>query len=907
MKWIYFFKCLLVVTLISLGSSAKNIEVSSLLTEYRSNPVGIDVQQPRLTWKLISKDYQVKQTAYEIRVGSSIANLKNNKDLYWSTGKVVSDQSVNIIYDGKELVSSERVYWQVRVWDNQNKSSHWSTPSYFEMGLMEVSKWEANWITKSEEKSTASLPSQYYRNDFKVKKEIKSARVYVSSLGLYQLYLNGEKVGDQLFTPGFTSYNNRIQYQVYDITNQLKSNNAIGAIVGDGWYRGNLGWEGDKGIYGDQLGLIAQIEINYKDGTKEVLGTDKNWKTSYGPITKSDIYNGEKYDARKEEEGWNTFGFNDQKWASVAVLDHSKNILVASNSLPVKAIQEIKPIKKFTTPKGEKVYDLGQNIVGWARIKVNGEKGTSVTLKFAEALDKEGNFFTKNLRSAEATDIYILKGEGEEVFEPHFTFHGFRYISIEGQIEELSTEEVTGVVIHSEMQSTGSFSCSDSLINQLQSNIRWSQKDNFLDIPTDCPQRDERVGWTGDTQVFSMTGAYNFNVAPFYTKWLKDLALDQQPDGEVPNIIPDMWNNKLGGSTAWGDAAVIVPWTVYKVYGDKRILEEQYNSMEKWVLYMKKRAGDDYLWNETRKHHWGDWLAFQSNNPSYAGAVTEKDLIATAYYHYSTSILSKVAGILGHKEAQKNYQQLAEKVKEAFINEYITPNGRLVSHTQTAYALAISFDLVPEHLKQAVAKNLANDVKKFKHLTTGFVGTPILCSSLSKINRDDLAFMLLNRKEYPSWLYPVTQGATTIWERWDTQKPDGTIIDGMNSFNHYAYGAIGEWLYSHVGGVQLDEENPGYKRIVFSPHPGGGLTSSRTAFESLYGEIVSDWSIVDKTMTYHITIPPNTTGKVILPESEGKEIIVKNNKGKVINIDTQQDLGSGEYTFMYSLQKAKDL
>jgi len=657
-------------------------------------------------------------------------------------------------------------------------------------------------------------------------------------------------------------------------------------MVGDGWYRGYLGWDGLRSYYGDQLALFVQLQVNYTDGTNEIINTDENWKSASGAIQESDIYNGEKYDARLEPSGWANTGFDDSKWSKVAILDHSKEILVASNGLPVRVIQEITPVKMITTPKGELVFDLGQNIVGWARLKVKGKKGDQVTLQFAEVLDKDGNFFTKNLRSAKATDVYTLKGGNEEVFEPHFTFHGFRFIKVEGYPGTPSPEQISGIVIHSEMPKTGSFSCSDPLITQLQKNIEWGQKDNFLDIPTDCPQRDERVGWTGDAQVFSMTAAFNFDVASFYTKWLKDLALDQQANGEVPNIIPDMWSNKMGGATAWADASVIVPWTVYRAYGDKRILEQQYSSMKGWVEYMAKNAGDDYLWNDPKHWHWGDWLAYHSEDPDYAGSVTEKDLIATAYFNYSTTILSKVAAILGKTADAEKYRKLAANIKNAFASEYITPNGRLVSHTQTAYALALSFDLIPENLRKKAADYFAADVEKFGHLTTGFVGTPLLCSTLSAIGRDDLAFMLLNRKEYPGWLYPVSQGATTIWERWDTQKPDGSIIDGMNSFNHYAYGAIGEWLYNHVAGLSLDPKNPGYKHIIFNPHPGGGLTSAKAEINSMYGLVKSAWEIQGENFVYRISIPANTTATVILPGS------------KDVN-----ELGSGDYHFTYIINK----
>ena len=879
--------------------------INKLVCEYHTNPLGIDVTKPRFSWQMTSDTPNSKQIAYEIRVADSPNNFSKKKSVLWSSGKITSDQSVNIEYQGKPLKSMQRAYWQVRIWDQNNKATDWSTAAYWEMGVLEKESWKADWITmQDEKKSTTSLPSQYYRKEFLATKKVSTARVYVTSLGLYQLFLNGKKVGDQLFTPGFTSFKKRIQYQTYDVTNLVQSKNAIGAIVGDGWYRGYLGWDGLRAYYGDQLGLLVQLQINYTDGSSETIATDANWKVSYGPILKSDIYNGEKYDARLEMNGWNATGFDDSKWITAGILNHSKEILVASNGLPVKAIQEIKPIKTIKTPKGELVFDLGQNIVGWARIKVKGNKGDVVTLKFAEVLDKEGNFFTQNLRAAEATDIYTLKGGADEIFEPHFTFHGFRFIKVEGATP--SADQLTGIVIHSDMKQTGTFSCSDPLITQLQKNIQWGQRDNFLDIPTDCPQRDERVGWTGDAQVFSMTAGFNFDVASFYTKWLKDLALDQQPNGEVPNIIPDMWNNKLGGVTAWADAAVIVPWTVYKTYGDKRILEQQYSSMKAWVEYMNKNAGDDYLWNQKR-WHWGDWLAYHSDNPDYAGSVTEKDLIATAYFNYSTTLLSKIAFILGKTADADKYQKLADNIKNAFIKEYITPNGRLVSHTQTAYALAISFDLIPKDLISNAANYFAEDVKKFGHLTTGFVGTPLLCSTLSSINRDDLAFMLLNRKQYPSWLYPVTQGATTIWERWDTQKPDGSIIDGMNSFNHYAYGAIGEWLYNHVAGLSIDVQNPGYKHILFHPFPGGGLTSANAEFTSLYGMVQSSWEIKGEEFIYNIKIPANTTATVTLPKAKITDVILNGAPLKEIakkNIEESKDniqleLGSGSYSFSY--------
>ncbi|SFR66997.1 glycoside hydrolase family 78 protein [Maribacter stanieri] len=906
------FSFILLISLITSFSIIKT-EILNLVTEYKTNPIGIDVQKPRLSWQLNSDEKNVKQTAYEIRVADSKENLESDKNLIWSTLKVESDQSVNVVYKGPALNSMQRVYWQVRIWDDKDRVSKWSIPAYWEMGILDKALWTASYIAMNDiTTEKKSHPSQYFRTEFKTEKTINSAKVQITSLGLYELYLNGEKVGNDLFTPGYTSYNKRLQYQTYDVTHMLKANNAIGALVGDGWYRGNIGWKGDYAFYGKQLALLVQLHINYTDGTTETILTNEDWKASYGPILESDMYNGEKYDARLEMDGWAKTGFDDNSWKKVEILKHSKDILVAPQGPPVKAIEEIKPKKLITTPKGEIVLDLGQNIVGWARMKVKGKKGDQVSLKFAEVLDKDGNFYTTNLRAAKATDIYTLKGDGEEMFEPHFTSHGFRFIQVIGYPGTLSLNDITGIVIHSAISPTGSFVTSDPMINQLQSNIQWGQKDNFLDIPTDCPQRDERAGWTGDAQVFSMTAAYNFDVASFYTKWLKDLALDQHENGSVTNVVPDILTggegvSAKGGATGWADAAVIIPWTVYQSYGDKRILEEQYDSMKGWVDYMSKRSGNDYLWNDPKHWHWGDWLAYNADKPDYNGSVTEKDLIATAYAYYSTTLLHKIADIIGKTEDVEKYESLAKNIKTAFIKEYTTPNGRLVSHTQTAYAMALSFDLIPKNLIEKSAAYYAADIEKFGHLTTGFLGTPLLCTTLSKIGRDDLAFMLLFRKEFPSWLYPITMGATTIWERWDTQKPDGTIIEGMNSFNHYSYGAIGEWLYTHVGGLRIDPENPGYKHIIFDPHPGGGLTSANTEFLSLYGKIKSNWKIIDRTFQYEVTVPPNTTATVTLPNAKADEVLLndaklKNEFHKIMkqtDDGVQLKLGSGTYKFSY--------
>ena len=918
------------VALLTLSASplASQVAVQDLICEYKTNPIGIDSPQPRLSWKLSSTKQNVLQTAYQVRVADAAEKLRNSKDLIWDSGKISSDKSVHIPYEGPALPSGKRVYWQVMVWDNLDNKSKWSEPAYWEMGLLKESDWKASFISADiDEDLTKAGPCPFLRKEFNISKLVTSARVYVTSLGLYHLELNGKKVGDELFTPGWTSYNKRLQYQVYDVTKQIAQGaNAFGAILGDGWYRGHIGWgQNNRNRYGQKLALLLQLELTYQDGSKEFIVSDASWKGNAGPILFSDIYNGETFDARQSNRSWSTTPFDDAGWKNVMVLDHEKCTLIASQGEPVKRIQEIKPIKLLTTPQGEKVFDLGQNIVGWARLKVNGKAGDKVTVSFAEVLDKDGNFYTDNLRGAKATDVYILKGEGEEIYEPHFTFHGFRYVRVEGFPGELTNGNITGIVIHSAIRPTGTFECSDPLINKLQSNIQWGQKGNFLDVPTDCPQRDERLGWTGDAQAFAPTASFNFNVASFFTKWLKDLAADQFKNGAVPDVIPDILNfhgepgigNKKEGwaaSTGWADAALVIPWTMYLSYGDERILEEQYASMQAWVEYMQKRAGDKYLW--TGDKHYGDWLSFNSTDSDYPGAYTEKDLIASAYFAYSSHLLAQIATVLKKPDDAQFYNALFEKIRDQFVKEYVTSTGRLVSNTQTAYSLALAFNLLPEDLEGKAAQYLKDDVRKFGHITTGFLGTPLICKVLTESGNIDEAYFLLNRKQYPSWLYPVTAGATTIWERWDAQRPDGSFQDtGMNSFNHYAYGAIGEWLYTVVAGINIDANQPGYKNIIFKPQPGGGLTHAKATVETVYGKVASAWRIKDNEFIYTIEVPANTTALVILPQADEQSVrsgknVLKDLKtvksvSKVGN-DVQFAVGTGIYEFSYGFRSGHD-
>lgn len=893
-------------------AAATALSVKYLRCEYKVDPLGIDVTKPRLSWELVSEDRGVMQTSYEVRVAGSLAELAKGKTI-WSSGRVPSRASNQVEYGGPSLESGKIYFWQVQVADNHGHVSEWSETARWEMGLLAAPDWKAKWITPDlVEDEKKSNPSPMLRREFSVnaKKKVERARLYASAMGLYEMELNGKRVGDQYFTPGWTAYDFRYQYQTYDVTAGLKSgSNCLGATLGDGWFRGRSGWEGRRDLYGKKLGLLAQLVIRYTDGTEEIVTSDEKWKATTGPILVSDIYDGEVYDARLEKPGWSTAGYDDKEWKSVSVMETPKAKIVAPAGPPVEAIDELKPAKVFTTPAGDTVLDMGQNMVGWVKFRVTAPAGATISLRHAEVLDSKGNFYTANLRTAKETIRYTTRGEGQEVYEPHFTFQGFRYVAVSGWPGQVKGDDFTGVVVHSAMRRTGSFETSNEMLNQLEHNIIWGQKGNFVDVPTDCPQRDERLGWTGDAQVFAPTASFNFDTAAFYTKWLKDVALDQEDDGAVPFVIPNALSHTTrqgaAASAGWADVATVVPWTVYQTFGDKRILEEQYPSMKAWVEYMRRAAGEKYIWNTG--FTFGDWLAFATAQSDYPGATTAKDFIQTAYFARSTEILAETADALGKREDATEYAELEKKIRAAFVKEFVTPNGRLSSDTQTAYALALEFDLLPESMRAEAAARLAADVRRFKHLTTGFLGTPVLCKALSDYGYLDEAYMLLNRKEYPSWLYPVTKGATTIWERWDGQKPDGSFQDvGMNSFNHYAYGAIGEWMYSVVAGIAIDEKEPGYKHILIAPRPGGGLSHAKADVDSVYGHVESGWKIADGKITVSVEVPPNTTATVRLPGaslqgvSEGGRPLggrAEFSGAKQVGDAVMVDLGSGKYEF----------
>lgn len=854
-------KFILSFILFVLSSSVfAQVKVQNLATEHLVNPIGIGVAQPRFGWQLSSDKRNIKQVAYEINVTSS------TKSAAWKSGKVQSDSSVNVLYKGAPLQSGAKYSWQVRVWDNTGAASAWSEPATFQTALLYEADGKAKWIEAGFPEDEVNRPAIMFRRKFDIGKKIKSATLYVTAHGMYEIQLNGKRVGDAYLAPGWTSYNKRLQYQEYDVTTMLNSGaNAVGASVGNGWYRGYLAWENNKDVYGKNLGLLVQLDITYSNGSKESIISDENWKSSTGPITNVEIYHGERYDARLEKAGWTTAAYDDSKWSGVTLPKSTYDNLVAAENEPIRKQETFTAAKLITTPSGEKVLDFGQNLVGWVVVKASGKAGDSIVIKHAEVLDKEGNFYTENLRAAKATATYVLKGGGEETFEPHFTFYGFRYIKIENYPGEIKPENFAAVVLHSDMKKTGDFTCSNTLINQLQHNIQWGQRGNFLDVPTDCPQRDERLGWTGDAQAFSRTATFNFGVDNFFSKWLKDVAADQQPNGSVPFVIPNVLGPNSGGSTGWADCATIIPWNMYLAYGDKEILQHQYASMKSWVKYMIDNS-NNYLWNSG--FHFGDWLFYRPfDDNDGRSAVTDKYMIAQCFYANSVQLLINAANVLGNKADSATFTAVLQNIKAAFMKEYVTPNGRLISGTQTAYVLALNFDMFPENLRKQAAARLAENVASYdNHLTTGFLGTPYLCHVLTRFGYTDLAYKLLLQEDYPSWLYPVKMGATTIWERWDGQKPDGGFqTPGMNSFNHYAYGAIGDWMYRVMVGLDTYEDGVGYKHIRVKPHVGGGLTNASASLQTYYGKLSSGWKLENGKLSLDVEIPANTTATIYVP------------------------------------------
>jgi len=862
------------------------MKIINLKTNHITNPLGFDLGKPSFSF-ITCETTASKQVAAQIQVALD----EEFSEIVFDTGK--SEEIDSLAFELLiELNARTRYYWRVIVWaDNGDFAT--SEVYWFETAKMEQ-PWTGKWITPDLDNKILPILSK----EFKLEKSIKSARAYICGLGLYEMNINGKKCGDEYLAPNFNAYNKWIQYQTYDITDTLvQGENIINVALGNGLYKGRFGFNSEENIYGDKFALISEIVIDFEDGTSLVINSDETWMARKSKVLDGNIYDGEVYDST----------FDDMTTYEVKGIDLDIDKLKERLSLPVKIKERLK-VEVIKTPAGDTVLDLGQNMVGWIEFKTSAPRGTEITLQYGEIL-QDGNFYRDNLRTAKAQYKYIANGE-EAVVRPYFTFYGFRYVKVEGWHGEVNADDFAGCVVYSDMEVTGHIETSNPLVNRLFLNALWGQKGNFLDIPTDCPQRDERMGWTGDAQVFSGTACFNMDTFAFFSKYGYDLGREQEDkDGMVPMVVPAT-NLQGGGSSAWADAATIIPWNVYVQYGDKKILEQQFESMKSWVDYIKRaddNSGGKRLW--TTGFHFGDWLALDGTDPSFPTGGTDIPFISSAYYCYSSRIVAKAAKALGKEEIAKEYEDLSNAIREAIRNEYFSKNGRITINTQTALIVALFMELAPEDKIERVANDLREKLKKDKnHLKTGFVGTPYFCKVLSENGCNDLAYTLLLNKDYPSWLYAVTMGATTIWERWNSVLPDGKISGtDMNSLNHYAYGSIAEWMYRYVAGINPVEDKPGFRHIKLTPMPDYRLKYAKATYNSTVGAYESQWEITEEgNLNFKFVIPFNATATLVLPDARLENIKVngeslKDSELKSIqsNKNVDVELTSGLYEFNY--------
>lgn len=843
-----------------------------MTVEYEENPIGVPLN-PDFSWKIVSDHDSVHQQAYSIR----IARDEKFEDVEFEKEEETS-RSVHLHFPEWEMQSLTKYFWRVMVSTTGGETSEISATASFVTALLDTREWKAEMISAETIDDADNSKGTYVRKEFCTEKWVKSAYLCITAHGLYQAYLDGTKVGVDELTPGWTSYNKHLVYQTYDVTPLLQNNNekqhCLGALVGAGYYKGKMGFLGLRNNYGRQTGVLCQLTIVYEDGTKELVISDQSWQGTDSPILFSEIYDGEIYDSRMEIPKWCQAGLEaGESWRKVEVLPFDKSVLRAQYGSKV-CEQEMLPAKEIiTTPNGDTVIDFGQNHAGWVHINIyNANPGDVVKLDCFETLDAEGNVYMENLRSAKNSLTFICKGGEKEQYHPHFTYQGFRYVRVTSWAgDALQISNVCAYAVYSKMDRTGSFTCSNSSLNQLWSNISWSLSSNFVDIPTDCPQRDERMGWTGDAQIFCPTASYIRETYLFFEKWLRDVAYDQTKEGGVPHVVPDIitpnidkvddWLCSQGthSASAWADVAVLNPWNLYLVYGDKRILYAQYESMKKWVQFIENHL-DEGIWNY--KLQFGDWVALDAEDGSYFGATPNK-LTCMAYCTHTTGIFAKIAALLGEQNDAEHYSALEQKMKGDFAEAFFDPvTGGMNVQTQTAHILALYFDLTPRMYKDQTVKELLELLEKENgHLVTGFVGTPYFTHALSRNGHIKEAYELMLKDDFPSWLYQVKAGATTIWEHWDGIKPDGTMWSAdMNSFNHYAYGSIGAWMIETIVGIRYDEEHPGYERVIFEPQPGGGLSYAEGIFQSVYGKVACAWNLEDDKVRIHIELPPNTRG-----------------------------------------------
>lgn len=896
----------LTVACLNTYAAAGKSSLSNLRCEYRHDPMGIDITTPKLSWEIESKGRGVVQTAYQLIVASSQSALdKNNGDL-WNSGKVTSDQSINVRYAGKALGSGSNCFWKVKVWTSDGKESSWSESAKWSIGLLQDTDWQAKWIGLDSAFSwdrvkpidtITRLSARYLRKDFKVAKKIKQATAYISGLGLYELYLNGQKIGTQVLAPGPAEYNKRVFYNTFDVTSHLKTgDNAIGVILGNGRYF-YMRSEGSITNYGYPK-MLSQINITYEDGSVEKVVSDESWKvTVNGPIIANNEYDGEEYNAEKELTGWDKPGYNAAGWLPVQLVKQDAKLVAQPNNL-IKVMDIVKPQRVSELKPGTYIFDMGQNFVGWVRLKVKGNKGSTVTLRFAERLKDDSSLYMANLRSAKVTDKYTLKGGGEEIWEPRFTYHGFRYVEVTGYPGKPELDAIEGKVVYDEMETSGEFETSNAVINQIYRNAYWGIRGNYRGMPTDCPQRDERMGWLGDRATGAQGEAFVFNNHSLYAKWLQDIEDAQTPEGAVPDVAPSYWKIYTDNMT-WPAAYLMIANLLYEQYGDDQPILQHYASMKRWMNYMKgKYMKDDILTKDT----FGDWCVppespelIHSNDPA---RKTPADFLGTSFYYKLLTLMEKFAVISSQPSDAAAFKAEQEKIKTAFNNKFLKKDSSYyANNTPTANIFSLAYDLAPNEYREGVFKNIVDKtMTDYKgHISTGLVGAEWLMRTLSNYGRGDIAYKLATNTDYPSWGYMAANGATTIWELWNGDTAD----PAMNSGNHVMLlGDLVTWYYQYLGGIRPDSANPAYKKIIMKPLVVGDLKKVNAAYHSPYGWIRSRWEDDGKTFTWNITVPVNTRAEVYVPAASDKQ--VKADGTRLLRTEgayVVYEAGSGEYKF----------
>lgn len=842
-----------------------SVAATALRTNQLDHPLALSTTAPSFSWKLASNTDDTRQTAWEVRLGK-----EGGASPLWDSGWTNDPRQIGVGYAGPTLAHGAAYTWQVRVRDNHGNTSAWSAPARFETDLDIAADWKADWIGPADATATSAI----FRKGFTLPEVPVRARLYVTALGTYRMFVNGERTDGDVLAPGWTDYDKRIPYQAYDVTARLHAgDNVLAAMLAPGWYAGHIASFGPE-KYGKTPALSAQLRLDFADGRQTWLRSDGSWSTAPGPFREADIIMGESFDARGLPGDWSRGATPKAGWQAARLhpeLSSRTGLLHAQDDAPVRVTaRRTSTVLARQPTDGARIFDLGQNMVGVVTLKMKARAGQQVQLRYGEMLNPDGSLYTANLRSARATDRYIAAADGEQSYTPTFTYHGFRYVEVTGLDKPTDALEVTGLVEGSDLPWTGTLRTSDAMLNQLQGNITWGQRGNFFSIPTDTPARDERLGWAGDINVFAPTASFNQDTYAFLSKWLRDLRDAQTPEGDYPGVAPNPVGIESGAG--WSDAGITVPYTLWHTYGDRRVIDDGYASMVRFMTLIEARAGKDL-----RRVHgpWADWLHLDDPTPA--------DLLGTAYLAYDARLMSEMAAATGHADDAARYAALAKRVVDAFDARYLHADGTLGSGSQTGYAMAIGMGLVPP--ARVAAAFVRSIEARHDHLATGFLGTPWLLPALSAIGRDDLAYRLLLNRDYPSWGYEVGAGATTMWERWNSLKPDGSFGDvAMNSFNHYAYGAVGDWMYRHIAGIAPLEA--GYRRFAVAPVPGGGLTEGGGSLESAYGRIETAWTLIGDRFALEVTVPAGTTAEVTLPDG------------------TRRTLGSGRYRMTATFRAA---